>query len=74
MDCRLSKRLEKSDLSLRNKKITNHSNHSIAVIYLVNTNVPEQQLIKITERSNLTSIKPYLNLQQNRHEELMNTI
>lgn len=52
-------------MSLILKTIKLLSNHIIKVSHLAEVNVPEQQLIKITERSNSISVKPDLNLQQN---------
>lgn len=61
-------------LDTKNKKITNHSNRSTAVSQLAKKGVPEQQLIKITGHNNSTSIKPYLTIDENRHDEIINSM
>lgn len=53
-------------------KKTNHSNRSTAVSQLGKNGVEEQQLLKITGHSNQNSIKPYLNLDQEHHNKIIN--
>lgn len=59
-------------LNIKDKKITNHSNRSTAVSQLAKSGVEEQQLLKITGHSNQNSIKPYLNLDQEHHNKIIN--
>lgn len=63
---------QKVGLDTTNKKISNHSHRATAVTHLANANIPEQQLMKITGHTNSNSIQSYLNMQQNRHEEIVN--
>lgn len=54
------------------KKISNHWNRSTVVSHLANKGIPEHQLIKITGHGSSNSIK--LNINQERHDELINTM
>lgn len=56
------------------KKITNHSNRSTAVSHLAKSGVQEQQLLKITGHSNANSIKPYLNIDKEHHNKIINNM
>lgn len=62
---------KKAGLDTTHKKITNHSNRATAVSTLAKAGVGEQQITKITGHSNVNSIKPYLQLDQGHHEQLM---
>lgn len=61
-------------LNVKDKKITNHSNRSTAVSELAKKGVQEQQLLKITGHNNPNSIKPYLNIDQEHHRKIINTM
>ncbi|CAH0558871.1 unnamed protein product [Brassicogethes aeneus] len=61
-------------LNVKERKITNHSNRSTAVSELAKNGVQEQQLLKITGHSNPNSIKPYLNIDQEHHNKIINTM
>lgn len=61
-------------LDVKEKKITNHSNRSTAVSQLAKSGVPDQQLIKITGHNNPNSIKPYLNIDQEHHNKIINNM
>lgn len=51
---------------------TNHSNRSTGVSELVKSGVEERELLKITAHINPNSIKPYLNLDQEYHNRIIN--
>lgn len=61
-------------LDINKKKITNHSNRATAVSLLVKSGVEEQQLIKITGHNNSNSIKPYLNIDDEHHNKIINNM
>lgn len=53
------------------KRITNHSSRATAVSRLAKAGVGEQQLIKITGHSNANSIKPYLQMDEDHHADIL---
>lgn len=61
-------------LDVKRVKITNHSNRAAAVTELSRSGVGEQKLVKITGHSNPSSLKPYLQLDQEHHRELIGSI
>lgn len=58
-------------LDVSAKKITNHSLRSSAVSALAKGGVGEEQLIKITGHSSTSSIKPYIQLDDQHHEKII---
>lgn len=61
----------KAGFDVKNKKITNHSSRATAVSSLAKAGIGEQQLIQITGHSNPSSIKPYLQLDEQHHERIV---
>jgi hypothetical protein len=61
-------------LDVKRVKITNHSNRAAAVTELSRNGVGEQKLVKITGHSNPSSLKPYLQLNQEHHREIIGSI
>lgn len=61
-------------LDTKNKKFTNHSHRSSAVTHLAQSEITEQELMKITGHTSSNSLKPYLNMQSKRHEEILSRI
>jgi hypothetical protein len=53
---------------------TNHSNRAAAVTELSRSGVGEQKLVKITGHSNPSSLKPYLQLNQEHLREIIGSI
>lgn len=66
------KSAELAGFDTTNKKITNHSSRATAVSSLAKAGVNEQQLIKISGHSSSHSIKPYLQLDKEHHESIVN--
>lgn len=62
---------EKIGLDVKNKKITNHSHRCSTVSNLAKAGVTEQEVIKITGHSSSSSIKPYLQLNSDHHQNLV---
>lgn len=58
-------------LDLDRKKITNHSLRASAVTALAKNGVGEEQLIKITGHTSTSSIRPYLQLDEEHHENII---
>lgn len=56
---------------LTGKKVTNHSLRASAVSALAKSGVQEEQLIKITGHSSTASIRPYLQIDQEHHENII---
>lgn len=65
---------EKVGLDTVTKKITNHSARSSAVSNLSKAGVGEQELIKVTGHNSASSIKPYLQLNQEHHSNIINNL
>ena len=63
---------QRAGLNTKNRKITNHSSRATAVSSLAKAGVSDQQLIKISGHSSSHSIKPYLQLDKDHHETLIN--
>ena len=61
-------------LDVKRVKITNHSNRAAATTELSRSGVGEQKLVKITGHSSPSSLKPYLQLDQEHHRELIGSI
>lgn len=61
-------------LDTKGRKITNHSNRATAVSTLAKNGIDEQQLLKITGHNNANSIKPYLNIDQEHHNRIINSM
>lgn len=62
---------ESIGLDTKRVKITNHSNRVSAVSHLAKVGVGEHQITKITGHKNASSIKSYLQLDENHHKMLM---
>lgn len=62
---------EKAGLNSKKFKFTNHSHRATSVSHLAKSGVGENQLIKITGHGNVNSIKPYLQLDQSFHEDII---
>lgn len=62
---------EETGLDVKKRKISNHSIRSTAVSTLAKAGVGEHQLMKITGHSNINSIKSYLQLDGEHHEEIV---
>jgi hypothetical protein len=62
---------EKSELDTKKRKISNHSIRSTAVSVLAKAGVEEQQLMKITGHNNSNSMKSYLKLDREHHQQLV---
>jgi hypothetical protein len=58
----------------KKKKITNHSVRATAVSNLAKQGVGEQQLIKITGHSSAHSIRPYLQMDMEHHQTIINSM
>ncbi|XP_057664921.1 uncharacterized protein LOC130899143 isoform X1 [Diorhabda carinulata] len=52
-------------------KVTNHSNRAAAVTQLAKVGVSENQIMKVTGHSNQASIKSYLQVNSEHHEEIV---
>jgi hypothetical protein len=61
-------------LDVKRVKSTNHSNRAAAVTELCRSGVDEQKLVKITGHSNPSSLKRYLQLDQEHHREIIGSI
>lgn len=66
------KSAELAGFNTENQKISNHSSRATAVSNLAKAGVNEQQLIKISGHSSSHSIKPYLQLDKEHHETIIN--
>lgn len=64
----------KIGMDVKRVKITNNSNRAAAVSELDKSGIGEQSLAKITGHSNVSSIKPYLQLGEEHHSEIINSI
>lgn len=64
---------EKIGLDTKKVKITNHSNRATAVSQLLQSGVSEQQAMKITGHGSSNSMKPYLHLSAEHHQNIVNT-
>lgn len=65
---------EKIGLNTKIKRISNHSHRSSAVSHLAKAGVNEQEVIKITGHSSSNSIKPYLQLDNDHHMNLVTNL
>ena len=65
---------EKTGLDVKKRKITNHSSRSTIVSQMSNVGVQKQELIKITGHSNSSSLKPYLQLIEEHHLNILNKV
>lgn len=70
----LKKSAEKIGLDTKKRKITNHSSRSSVISHLAKAGVQEQELIKITGHSTASSIKPYLQINEEHHKGIINKI
>lgn len=61
---------QRAGIDTKNKKITNHSLRASAVSALAKSGVNEEQLIKITGHASTSSIRPYLQLDQEHHQKI----
>lgn len=61
-------------LDVKNKKISNHSNRATAVSQLISGGVGEQEAIKITGHASSHSIKPYLQLNEEHHKNIIENV
>lgn len=66
-----STQAEKSGLTNKNIKLTNHSLRATAVSKLAKKGVGEQQLIKLSGHSNTKSLTPYIQMDENHHRLLI---
>ena len=55
-------------------QISNHSNRSSAVSNLTKKGVCEQEVIKMTGYSSTNSLKPYLQLDEEHHANIVNVL
>lgn len=55
--------------TLKKKKITNHSSRATIISHMAKIGINEQELIKISGHSSSSSIKPYLQLNDEHHEQ-----
>lgn len=62
---------EKAGLDTTSKKITNHSSRATTVSTLAKAGVSEQQIMKITGHANANSIKSYLQLDSEHHDDIV---
>lgn len=62
---------EKIGLDIKGKKITNHSNRAAAVSSLTNSGANLQEVIKMTGHSSISSITPYLQLNEQHHMKIV---
>lgn len=63
--------VQEAGLDSEKFKFTNHSHRATAVSHLAKVGVNENQLTKITGHGNVNSIKPYLQLDKEFHEEII---
>ncbi|XP_044744330.1 uncharacterized protein LOC123306411 [Coccinella septempunctata] len=63
--------VQKAGLDSVKFKFTNHSHRATAVNHLAKVGVNENQLTKLTGHGNVSSIKPYLQLDKEFHEEII---
>lgn len=66
------KSAELANLNMTNKIFSNHSHRATAVSQLAKAGVSEQELIKITGHGNSNSIKPYLQIDEQHHQNIIN--
>lgn len=64
----------KIGLDVKKRKLTNHSHRSSIVSHLAKSGINEQELIKITGHNSSSSIKPYLQIDENHHLNIINQI
>lgn len=64
----------KCGLDTKNKKITNHSSRATIISHMAKIGVNEQELIKISGHSNSSSIKPYLQLNDEHHSNIIDRV
>lgn len=67
----LKESASKIGIDIKKTKVTNHSARATAVSSLVKNGVQEEQLIKITGHSNIHSIKPYLQMDAEHHQNII---
>ena len=65
----LKQSANKTGIDVIKVKVTNHSARATAVSSLAKSGVEEQQIIKITGHSNSQSIKTYLQMDADHHQE-----
>jgi integrase len=65
---------KKIGIDTKKNKITNHSVRATAVSNLAKQGVGEQQLIKITGHSSAHSIRPYLQMDMEHHQTIINSM
>ncbi|KAJ4431507.1 hypothetical protein ANN_20105 [Periplaneta americana] len=58
-------------LDVKKQKITNHSSRCTAVSNMTRIDIQEQELIKITGHSCASSLKPYLQINEEHHSEIL---
>ncbi|KAJ4436708.1 hypothetical protein ANN_16840 [Periplaneta americana] len=61
-------------LDVKKQKIANHSSRCIAVSNMTRIGIQEQELIKITGHSYASSLKPYLQINEEHHSEILNKL
>lgn len=67
----LKESASKIGIDIKKTKVTNHSARATAVSSLAKNGVQEEQLIKITGHSNTHSIKPYLQMDTEHHQNII---
>lgn len=67
----LKESASKIGIDVKKIKVTNHSARATAVSNLTKNGVQEQQIIKITGHSNFQSIKPYLQMDMDHHQNII---
>jgi integrase len=61
-------------LSTDTTKISNHSIRATAILHLAKHGIGETQMIKIGGHSSTNSLKPYLQLDKNHHEQIISEL
>jgi hypothetical protein len=59
---------------LKTKKMANHSSRATAVSNLAKAGIGEQLLIQVTGHANAKSIQPYLQVDQEHHENIISVM
>lgn len=65
---------QKIGLDTHKNKISNHSNRATAVSQLIKSGIGEQEAMKITGHQSSSSMKPYLQINQEHHKKILHTI
>ena len=63
-----------SGLDTKKRKITNHSLRATVVSHMTEAGVQEQEVIKITGHATASSLKPYLQINEEHHLDIINKV